>query len=143
VSLYAKAEATAPLATRCTYGVVWTASARANTAGSALTLAVQPMAAWRELWIFQKNASGWAVDVLPPAATDPDVGYAEFAGWVPGANKMLVAREARVEGRFRRSFEVVKLDTLGVEVWADRPLAVTLFNRWQDPAWKRQTVSLR
>ncbi|MES2019394.1 MAG: hypothetical protein V4484_23130 [Pseudomonadota bacterium] len=131
------------LATRCTYGIVWAASARANSKGSALALAVQPMAAWRELWVFQQDGSGWRVDVLPPAASEPDVGYAEFAGWVPGMAKMLVVREARVDGRYRRSFEVLSLESLAVEIWADRPLAVTLFNRWQDPAWQRQTVSLR
>ena len=101
------------------------------------------MAAWRELWVFHKVASGWAIDVLPPAAVDPDIGYAEFAGWVPGAVKMLVAREARVEGRFKRSFEVVSLETLAVENGADKPGSLSLFHRWQDPAWKRQTLSLR
>ncbi len=143
VSLFAGPQATTALATRCTYGVVWNASARAHPSGSALALAVQPMAAWREMWVFHKTAGGWTIDVLPPAAIDPDVGYVEFAGWVPGAAKMLAVREARVDGRFKRSFEVLNLDTLAVEVWADKPLSVTLFNRWQDPAWKRQTVSLR
>lgn len=141
VSLHAQ---TGPaLATRCTFGLVWTASARANAQGSALALAVQPMAAWRELWVFQKRAGAWSVDVLPPAAIDPDVGYAEFAGWVPGADKMLVAREARVDGKFKRSFELLSMETLVVDTWADRPDAVRLFSRWQDPAWRRQTLSLR
>ena len=142
VSLHAKAGAAA-LATRCTYGIVWPASARSNAQGTALALAVQPMAAWRELWLFHKMASGWAIDVLPPAAIDPDVGYAEFAGWVPGAARMLVVREARVEGRFRRSFEVLNLDSLAVENGADKPGSLSLFQRWQDSAWKRQTLSLR
>ena len=142
VSLYAKAGAAA-LAMRCTYGIVWPASARNNVQGTALALAVQPMAAWRELWVFHKAASGWAIDVLPPAPTDPDVGYAEFAGWVPGAAKMLVVREARVDGRFKRSFEVLNLDSLAVENAADKPGSLSLFHRWQDPLWKRQTLSLR
>lgn len=133
----------AALVTRCTFGIVWTGSASANAQGNALALAVQPMAAWRELWVFQKRAAGWAVDVLPPAAIDPDVGYAEFAGWVPGADKMLVAREARVEGKFKRSFELLGMNTLAVETWSDKPESVRLFSRWQDPAWRRQTLSLR
>lgn len=142
VSLFSKAGAAA-LATRCTYGIVWPGSARNNAQGTALALAVQPMAAWRELWVFHKLANGWAIDVLPPAAADPDIGYAEFAGWVPGAAKMLVVREARVDGRFKRSFEVLNLDTLAVENGADKPGSLSLFHRWQDPAWKRQTLSLR
>ncbi|MES2300267.1 MAG: hypothetical protein V4582_24750 [Pseudomonadota bacterium] len=142
VSLFKDKEAQA-LASRCTFGLVWTASARANAQGSALALAVQPVDGWREMWLFQKLGGEWRIDVLPPANSDPELGYAEFAGWVPGAAKMLVAREAKVDGRFKRSFEVVKMESLEVERWADKPDSLSLFFRWQDAAWKRQTISLR
>ncbi len=139
----AKHDVKTPLAKRCTYSVVWAASARANAQNSALTLAVQPMENWRELWLFHQTSQGWIIDILPPANSDPDLGYAEFAGWVPGTNKMLVAREAKVEGRFKKSFEVVSMDSLQVENGADKPGSLSVFYKWQDPAWKRQTISLR
>jgi hypothetical protein len=132
-----------PLARRCTYAQVWPQSATLNREGSALALAVQPMAAWRELWLFRKGAAGWSVDVLPPAALQPGLGYAEFAGWVPGGRQMLVAREARGEGKYRRSYEVVSLDALTVQRQSGDPSALGPFQRWPDPAWKRWTVSLR
>jgi hypothetical protein len=132
-----------PLAQRCTYGTVWTASASANASGNALALAVQPLDTWRELWVFRKSAAGWTLDVLPPSANGPDLGYAEFAGWVPGGERLLMAREARVEGRYQRSFEVLKLDTLLTEKQASTPALLTSFKQWQDPTWKRLSLSLR
>ncbi|MFC0348340.1 hypothetical protein [Undibacterium danionis] len=136
-------DAKTPLAKRCTYSVVWLASARANAHNTALTLAVQPLDTWRELWLFHQTSAGWVIDVLPPANTDPNLGYVEFAGWVPASNKMLVAREAKVDGVFKRRFEVINMDTLQTENGADQPSSLSLFYKWQDPMWKLQTVSLR
>jgi len=139
----AKNELRNPLLRRCTYGVVWAASATANREGTAMALAVQPMDGWRELWIMRKDAQGWSAEVLPPAASAPGIGYAEFAGWVPGGHQMLVAREARGEGRYKRNFEVLNLQTLASERQAGDPAVLGPFQRWQDAAWKRHSVSLR
>jgi hypothetical protein len=139
----AKNDQKSPLARRCTYGLVWTASATLNREGNALALAVQPMAGWRELWLWRKDESGWTITVLPPASTSPELGYAEFAGWVPGGRQMLVAREARGEGKYRRSYEVVNLSNLATERQAGDAAALGPFQRWQDAGWKRLSVSLR
>jgi len=139
----AKIDTARPLARRCTYGIVWINSTTPNREGTALAVAVQPTESWRELWIFRKSAKGWTIRVLPPATATPELGYAEFAGWLPGGAKMLVARESRSEGRYRRSFEVVRLDTLATERQASDPGALAAFRRWQDPAWKRETLSMR
>jgi len=133
----------APLAKRCSYGMIWSASASASPSGRALALAVQPLEGWRELWVFRRQGNEWNVAVLPPAASNPELGYVEFAGWVPGGDKLLLAREARVDGRFKRSFEVASVATLNTEKQASAPAALTLFAKWQDPAWKRATVMLR
>jgi len=139
----AKHGADQPLGRRCTYGVVWTASATLNREGNALALAVQPLAGWRELWLWRKRAAGWTAEVVPPAALAPDLGYAEFAGWVPGGREVLVAREARSEGRYRRSYEVLSLDSLATLRQAAEPGVLGPFQRWQDAGWKRLSVGLR
>ncbi len=132
-----------PLFTRCTYGTVWPASAAVHPQGSAVTVAVQPLDTWRELWVFRHGAAGWTVDVIPPANDQPNLGYLEFAGWVPGSSQMLAARETKLNGRYKTSFELINLSTLAVERSADRPASLSAFYRWQSPIWKAQTVSLR
>ena len=139
----AKHDAAAPLARRCTYGIAWMASASLNPNGRAAALAVQPLAGWRELWVFRREGSSWSVATLPPGADDPSLGYLEFAGWVPGGQKLLMAREVRADGQFKRSFEVASLAALNVEKQAGAPQSLALFAKWQDPAWKRATISLR
>ncbi|BAL22553.1 hypothetical protein [Azoarcus sp. KH32C] len=136
-------DATHALLTRCTYGIVWPASATANRQGTALALAVQPLDTWREMWVFRHDPDGWHVEVLPPAVDAPRLGYVEFAGWVPGNSEMLAAREARVDGRYAQSFEVLSLATLETKKQADKVNNLSTFYRWQDPAWKAQTVSVR
>lgn len=141
--LDAKHDLKNPLLTRCTFSVVWPASATANRQGSALALAVQPLDSWREMWVFRQGPDGWRVDVLPPGLDSPSLGYVEFAGWVPGNTQLLAAREARVDGRYRQSFEVLQMATLAVEKQADKPGSLSTFYRWQDPLWKSRTVSIR
>lgn len=142
----AKGNDAQPLARRCTYALVWAASASVNREGTAVALAVQPLEAWRELWLFTKQEGAWAITVLPPSSADPGLGYAEFAGWVPGGAQMLLAREARDvhgSGRWRRSFELLRTATLAVERQAPDAESLGAFQRWQDAGWKRQTVAVR
>lgn len=132
-----------PLLKRCTFATVWRNSVRVAPQGDALALAVQPMEGWRELWVFHRIGNQWQVDIAPPGADTPDVGYIEFAGWIPGGKKMLAARESKIDGRFQQSFEVIDIATLNVDKRADKPEYLSLFYRWQDPLWKQQTLSLR
>jgi hypothetical protein len=139
----AKNDARKPLARRCTYALVWPQSANLNREGNALALAVQPLEAWRELWLFRKTGTTWQIEVLPPASLPPALGYAEFAGWVPGGQQVLVAREARGDGKYRRNYEVLSLASLVTQRQTGDPQALGPFQRWQDPAWKQMSVSLR
>jgi hypothetical protein len=134
-----------PLARRCTWGSPWLASARVAADGKTAVLAVQPLDAWTELWVFRATRTGWVVDALPPAAaSDTGIGYIEFAGFVPRQARLLVAREARVEGKWQRRFEVLRLDGgFASERSAGSAQQLSAFTRWPDPAWRDGTVSLR
>ena len=144
--LDAKHGADHPLVRRCTFGTVWTASARANAGATALALAVQPLATWRELWMFRATPAGWKLQVLPPSTEAGGVGYVEFAGWVPATGEVLAAREVRdpLHGnKPARTYELLDGQTLVTKKVADAPASLNAFHRFQDPAWKRVTVSLR
>jgi hypothetical protein len=132
----------APLLRRCTYGIVWTASAHAIPQGPALVLAVQPLESWRELWVFHQEAGNWTVDVLSPGLDDPEEGYVDYAGFVPGSKRLLIAREVKEHGRFRRRFEELRLGDLALLRQASSPELLRDFGRWQDVAWRRDTLAL-
>jgi hypothetical protein len=131
-----------PLVRRCTYGIVWMASAHAIVQGPALVLAVQPLESWRELWVFHEDAGNWTVDVLSPGLDDPEEGYVDYAGFAPGTRRLLIAREVKEHGRFRRRFEELRLDDLALLRQASSPELLRDFGRWQDVAWRRDTLAL-
>ena len=133
-----------PLAQRCTFSQVWLSSASRNRENSALTIAVQPTPSWSELWIFYKKGNSWQINILPPASANPELGYAEFAGWVPGGKQILVAQEARAEGKyFPQRYSIVNIDSLSIERQHHNASELGAFKRWQDPVWKQQSVSIR
>ncbi|MDR3159344.1 MAG: hypothetical protein LBU11_10170 [Zoogloeaceae bacterium] len=128
---------------QCTYGEVWPASLAVSPDGKFMTLAVQPLENWREMWVFHKEGAAWQLEAVPPASEHPELGYIEFAGWVPGNRQFLVARETVENGRRKTSFEIWSRAALKVEKHADKPGNLTPFYRWQDPLWKSGTVALR
>jgi hypothetical protein len=119
------------------------ASAQPLAQGRGLVLAVQPLESWRELWVFHAGVGGWRIDVLSPCLDDPEEGYVEFAGFVPGTGRLLIARDVRQRGRFRRSFEELRLEDLALVRQASTPDLLRDFGRWQDVAWRRDTLALR
>jgi hypothetical protein len=134
------------LGERCTYGLVWQNALRWAPSGTAATLAVQPLAAWTELWVVRRgDDAGWVIETLTPAVADPDnaVGYAEAAGFSPDGGRLLVVREARAAGQATKRFQVVETATLVVERWAGRADKLGAFKRWSSPSWRAGTLALR
>ena len=127
---------------RCTYGLVRMGSIQSVPQAPALVLAVQPLEGWRELWLFHQTGGSWTIDVLSPGLDNPDEGYVDFAGYAPGTRRLLIAREVKDHGRFRRSFEELRLDDLALVRQAGSPDLLRDFGRWQDAAWRRNTLAL-
>jgi hypothetical protein len=131
---------------RCTYGLVWKNALRWAPSGRVATLAVQPLAAWTEVWVLRGGGDGaWTIETLTPATADPDtaVGYVEAAGFSPDGARLLVVREARAAGQATRRFQVVEAATLTVEKWAADVEKLGAFKRWSAPSWRAGTLALR
>jgi hypothetical protein len=129
---------------RCSVGAVSLASASMNREGNAIALAVQVLDGWRELWVLRDGKDGWSAQVLPPTGAAPGLGYAEFAGWVPGGRQLLVVSESRAEGRYgSRRFAQMDLDTLTAQRQAPEANQLGAFQRWADPTWKGASLALR
>ncbi|WP_257453828.1 hypothetical protein [Archangium lipolyticum] len=133
----------APLSERCTYGLVWPGSVRRSAQGSAVAVAVQMLEGWTELWVFHQEGGAWVLDALAPAATEPVLGYVELAGFSPDGSRVLVAREALVDGKVKSSFQVLKRETLLPEKSAGSPDALGSFQRWSSSDWRGRTVAVR
>jgi hypothetical protein len=131
------------LARRCTFGIIWLASAQTIPQAQALVLSVQPLESWRELWVFHQIAGKWLIDVISPGLDEPDEGYVEYAGFAPGTSRILLVREVKERARFRRWFEEVRLDDLVLVRQASTPELLRDFGRWQDVRWRRDTLALR
>lgn len=159
------------LITKCTYGLVWNQSLRIAPRGQALVVSVQPLPSWNELWIFHRDdaadsarsaspagsqasakdgvtdgndpSGGWRLTTLSPAAVDPRLGNIELAGFSPDGTRLLIAREAEVEGGIRRDFQVVRLSTLRVESQARSADRLAAFRSWQSADWQSRTLALR
>jgi hypothetical protein len=132
-----------PLLRRCTYGIVWMASAKTLAQGRALVLAVQPLESWRELWVFRQKSDAWTLDVLSPGANDPEEGYVDFAGFAPGPGRLLTVREVKDHGQYQRRFEEFRLADLALVRQANSADSLRDFGPWQDAAWRRDTLALR
>ncbi len=132
-----------PLAPRCTYGLVWPGSIRQSAKGTTVTVAVQLLEGWTELWVFHQEGDGWLVDALAPAAIEPGLGYVELAGFTPDGSRVLVAREALVEGKIKSSFQVLNRQTLMPEKTAERPDDSGTFKRWSTADWRSRTLAVR
>jgi hypothetical protein len=103
---------------------------------------VQPLESWRELWVFHVGSTGWTVSVVSPGIEDPQQGYVEFAGFAPRTERLLIAREVKERGQFRRRFEELRLPDLVPLKQASSPELLADFGLWADAAWRRDTLAL-
>jgi hypothetical protein len=95
-------EAKATKLEKCTYGLVFPQSTRLGPRDASLTVQVQLLPAWVELWVFRRAGDGWIVDPIAAAESNPDVGTVELAGFSQDGKRLRVVRETPA----RRNVEV-------------------------------------
>jgi hypothetical protein len=127
----------------CTHGQVWASSLRVAPDHAAAVLAIEPLPGWLELWLFRRAAGSWTLDVLAPATEGPDLGYVELAGWSGDSARAVIVREAREAGAIRRTYQVIKLDSLAVEHQSARLADLGPGRAWLLPEWRGRTLALR
>ena len=116
---------------RCTWGVVYPSAVRLGPRDEIATIAVQPLDGWRELWVFRKVGGAWSCEPLTPASVDPDLGTIDLSGFAPDGSRVLVTRAVRDGGGVKRSYQVLRADTLTVEREAHSSPGILLaFRRW-------------
>ena len=62
---------------------------------------------------------------------------------MPGGKQVLVAREVRGDGKYKKSFEVMKLASMTMKRQVGEAAMLVAFQRWQDAEWKGGSVSVR
>ncbi|MBI2378641.1 MAG: hypothetical protein HYV07_31885 [Deltaproteobacteria bacterium] len=127
---------------KCTYAFVWGSSVRVSSRG-VVTLSVEPVPGWVELWVISPTEERYCFGALVPSVEEPGIGYVELAGWTPDGKKLLVARAAVKGSVVRKEFSVVKLETLESERSARSASSLEAFGRYSSPEWQRSTLALK
>jgi hypothetical protein len=143
----------AALFEHCTYGVVWPSSVRIAPHDAAVAVAVEPMEGWSELLVMHPAGAAWASDTMSPGLVDPELGYAELAGFSADGTRLLAVREWRASGPLgaphtlapwmKRTFQVVATNDLHLEREAPNLASLPSSKRWETAEWKRGTLALR
>jgi hypothetical protein len=153
VRVHTRSTPSAPPFEHCTYGLVWPSSVRVAPRDAAITMTVEPMEGWGELLVLHRVGADWAADTMSPATVDPELGYAELAGFSPDGAHLLVVREWRASGPLgaphtlapwmKRTFQVVATSDLRLEREAPNLASLPSSRRWETADWKRGTLALR
>ena len=110
--------------------------------GPALVLAVQPLESWRELWVFHEEARELDGRCALARARRSRGRLRRFCRLRAGHAAPAHRARSKDRGRFRRRFEELRLDDLASGAAGECPELLRDFGRWQDVAWRRDTLAL-